>query len=223
LAPANQREVIMKQAMLLGGLMVGVSLLAIGCVGHDDEFWRWFEERRQDGSSAPDDEGVDDECFGPLQSPELAYEGSITGCACTGDTAVCALAQHDGQPWAIALICDGQRWVGVEDGPCYPRSPGPRDCVVEGQRYAHGQSVPDPYSCNTCLCQDGSLAVCTEINCPDACPDGTLPATSCAACGPADGCEALETTCLPVCSSDAECTDRAYSMCVEGRCRNLCG
>jgi hypothetical protein len=98
-------------------------------------------------------------------------------------------------------------------------------CVVGGVEYASGTSgIKDPFSCNECTCSDGQL-VCTEINCPEECPPNRVPSTSCARCGPADGCEAVETGCFVVCDdgADAACDEPGHSLCVDNVCRNLCG
>src|SRR5690606_9921184 len=95
-------------------------------------------------------------------------------------------------------------------------------CRVEGADYPHGATVPDPYSCNTCTCNDGVVDACTEIGCADACPDGTAPGTQCASCGPVDQCLVRETGCLPACDAQADC-DATGGLCIEGVCRNLCG
>ena len=98
-------------------------------------------------------------------------------------------------------------------------------CLVEGERYDSGARVPDPFSCNTCLCQAGALTTCTEVGCEEACPPNRKSGSSCAQCGADDTCEVVETACLPVCGSDADCADSGYSFCVvdEGHCANLCG
>ncbi len=121
----------------------------------------------------------------------------------------------DGEAWKWA----GQAPRGADAPPPHP----PAQCVVEGQRYVDGQQVPDPYSCNTCTCEDGEVAGCTEIGCSEECPAGTAPGTSCAQCGPLDACEAVETTCLGSCASDDECTDPTHPVCAAGQCRSVCG
>ena len=104
-------------------------------------------------------------------------------------------------------------------------SPDDVACRVDGETYPNGSGVPDPYSCNGCTCNQGQIDSCTEIGCPEPCPDATAEGTSCAACGPADGCEIVETGCLPACNSDADCDDPDYPMCVidGGYCAMLCG
>ena len=96
-------------------------------------------------------------------------------------------------------------------------------CEVGGQVYASGEGgIDDPFSCNTCACVDGVLA-CTEIGCPDPCPDGTTSATSCSQCGPTDACEVVRHACLPVCSTTQDCADAGLSFCAGGVCKNVCG
>jgi len=162
-------------------------------------------------------------CFSPSQTPELGLDEPDAGCACDDDEGVCVPTTYQGRAWNVALICVDGRWHSVEDGPCAPTVPSGAGCVVEGQRYADGATVPDPYSCNSCQCEDGAVTACTEIGCSEACPEGTAPGTSCAACGPTDACEAVETTCLLSCQSDDDCTDSAHFACIDGQCRNVCG
>jgi hypothetical protein len=94
-------------------------------------------------------------------------------------------------------------------------------CVVEGQSYDHGAAVPDPFSCNTCRCDYGTLVDCTNIGCPTACPTGTVPGARCMECGNAGGCVAVETACLPPCSTSEDCDDPntgPYGWCSDGVC-----
>jgi hypothetical protein len=94
-------------------------------------------------------------------------------------------------------------------------------CEVGGRVYASGdEGIDDPQSCNTCACADGAL-VCTEIACPEPCPDGTAFGTSCSRCGPADSCEVVRHACLPTCDANDDCT--GGGICTQGQCRNLCG
>lgn len=165
----------------------------------------------------------EDACFSPSQSPELALTRPDAGCPCGGDAAVCVSVEHQGRPWNVALVCVDERWRSVEDGPCLLPPPIGKACVVEGQRYSDGESVPDPYSCNTCRCEDGQLAACTEVACNEPCPAASAAGTSCAACGPTDACEAVETGCLERCNGDGDCTDPAHFACIDGLCRNVCG
>lgn len=90
-------------------------------------------------------------------------------------------------------------------------------CRVDGLTYQDGSiDVPDPHSCNTCECRDGRL-ICTEIDCPEPCPEGTVAARSCVECSPADSCLAIETGCFPSCSATCRGT------CVDGACVAICG
>ncbi len=94
-------------------------------------------------------------------------------------------------------------------------------CVVNGITYPDGaDGVPDPYSCNSCSCDDGTVGICTEAYCPDECPDDTAPGTECVSCGPADECQSVHTGCLPTCTSADDCDS---GICDEGVCRNVCG
>lgn len=98
-------------------------------------------------------------------------------------------------------------------------------CEVDGVVYDDGSTdIDDPFSCNTCQCDDGSL-VCTEIACPEPCPEDTAPGTSCSQCGPADACEVVRTDCHPTCETEADCTDPDLPFCFpdEGVCTMACG
>jgi len=106
------------------------------------------------------------------------------------------------------------------EGRCVTDS-DPKDgvgCRVGGVTYQDGaQDVPDPFSCNSCECDDGHL-ICTEINCPNACPDGAVPDTGCFQCGPTDACLVLETGCFPACTDSC-----AEGVCLGGVCKSVCG
>jgi len=94
----------------------------------------------------------------------------------------------------------------------------PVSCLVGGVYYASGaMGIPDPASCNTCMCDNGQLR-CTEKDCPNDCPAGTAFGSQCAQCGPADGCQIVEFGCLPQCTSTC-----ANGLCSGGICRQVCG
>lgn len=95
-------------------------------------------------------------------------------------------------------------------------------CEVNGVTYPSGSSgVPDPTSCNTCGCEDGEITGCTEIHCPESCPEGSTYGTECAECGPTDACLTVRHACLPTCDSQEECSN---GWCGDGVCRRgLCG
>lgn len=97
-----------------------------------------------------------------------------------------------------------------------------QSCVVGEITYPHGASgVPDPGSCNTCSCNDGSITGCTKLNCPVACEDGLEIGSECAECRPDGACLAMRTGCLPVCDSPDEC-DGPGAACTDGLCRSNC-
>jgi hypothetical protein len=198
-------------AKLMGGALIGLAMTGACAQGQGGP---------PIGGSQP---GT---CFSPTQSPELALDEPDAGCSCSDEESQCVSTRYQGRAWDVALICTQGRWRSVEDGPCFPTRPPiatATDCVVEGRRYADGATVPDPFSCNTCVCDDGQVSACTEIGCADPCPAGTGAGISCAACGPTDGCEAEETACLFSCRDDADCTDPSHFACIDGLCRNVCG
>lgn len=90
--------------------------------------------------------------------------------------------------------------------------PGP-GCKVNGVSYSDGSSgIPDPVSCNVCSCNAGQLS-CTEKDCPQPCPAGTVLAVSCAQCRAAGACELIEHACYPTCTDT--CAD---GVCINGAC-----
>lgn len=109
----------------------------------------------------------------------------------------------------------------ASDGRCRNLGESARGCKVGGNLYADGErDIPDPTSCNTCICQNGELS-CTEINCPNPCPDGEAFGTQCGLCGPTDACLVVEYGCFPTCTDDCEQRD---AFCLEGLClTNVCG
>ncbi len=95
-------------------------------------------------------------------------------------------------------------------------------CKVDDQVYPDGATnVPDPASCNTCVCENGELTSCTEVACPEACPRDHALGKQCAQCGPTDGCEVVEHGCFSVCDNAGHCRDGGA--CIEGVCVTLCG
>ena len=148
------------------------------------------------GGSARD--GGSRACFSPTQNPELALLGG-EGCECSGDDAFCVFVV--GSPRLVALHCglDG-RWHSVEDGVCEPLARGEQypACKIGHVIYPNGATgVPDPFSCNTCNCVDGTLGLCTQAHCPLSCPPNTVATERCFQCGPNDTCEIVEHACLP--------------------------
>jgi hypothetical protein len=99
--------------------------------------------------------------------------------------------------------------------------PGPGSCEVGGVVYPDGSDgIDDPGSCNTCSCSKGQL-VCTDIACPEPCPEGTTYGTVCLQCGLAGGCSMSSTGCLPGCDDDLDCSQNG-SACLDGLCQMLC-
>ena len=107
---------------------------------------------------------------------------------------------------------------------CARTSQTPRvSCLVGGKIYTDGESVPDPYSCNTCTCKAGHIESCTKTLCPKPCPEGTIPGTQCAGCGPVDDCIRVETGCLRTCKTTADCPGNGSVACSRGVCVFICG
>lgn len=167
----------------------------------------------------------------PNQCTQPVFEGLLCGC----DTFVAVGAWNQSEVDALqqaysAMNCG----AGVTCGACAPPprahcspagrcvdddepEPGPA-CKVNGVVYPDGASnIPDPVSCNTCVCQAGQLA-CDNASCPKPCPAGTLFAQSCAECGPTDACLVVELGCMPTCTDACDA-----GFCNQGICVSVCG
>jgi hypothetical protein len=177
---------------------------------------------------------------GEAGSPGSAGEGGMGGLG--GGPAVCELPFDDGP-------CDGAIPVyfhNAKTGRCEPAVYGgcggnenrfstmraceqacdvPRTeaaCLVDGVTYPSGfGKVPDPYSCNTCGCDDGVVFGCTKIGCSEPCEEGFVAATECVECGPVDQCLTVHTGCLPECGPKDQCPDGRT--CFGGVCRDASG
>lgn len=55
-------------------------------------------------------------------------------------------------------------------------------CQTDDGIFPSGSPMPDPFSCNTCECNDGKVQSCTEIGCPKECPANSEPALGCLDC-----------------------------------------
>jgi hypothetical protein len=96
---------------------------------------------------------------------------------------------------------------------------GGASCLVNGIIYEHGRTdIKDPVSCNTCQCNDGSLA-CTKIACETPCPPDSIAARRCVQCGSSGGCSLMETGCFPVCNGSCS---RPGETCDSGYCALSC-
>jgi hypothetical protein len=64
-------------------------------------------------------------CFAPGKNLDRAYEAGAVGCSCDSgdDGAVCV---KDSEGRSVALMCESDRWIAVEDGPCTPFPPSIR-------------------------------------------------------------------------------------------------
>lgn len=170
--------------------------------------------------AASDGSGAGTGCYSPTNPPDPSGSPQQAGCACSGSDQHCVVTETGHQ---LALLCDGTRWQFVEDGPCLPRS-GPA-CQVAGPALTElvwrGERVQSPFSaCNSCICgNDGSLVDCSGNFCADrVCPSGTIPGERCLGCISAGGCGRVETGCLAVCESDADCSSETPS-CTDGFCQ----
>jgi hypothetical protein len=106
---------------------------------------------------------------------------------------------------------------------CESEPSGGASCVVDGVTYPDGATgVPDPTSCNECICVDGVVESCTEIFCPKECEEGYQFVTECVECGPTDACLKTQTICRPKCETFDDCSESGGA-CVGGACQNVCG
>jgi hypothetical protein len=97
-----------------------------------------------------------------------------------------------------------------------------RACLGPEYAYPSGDDTfPDPTSCNTCLCEDGSVTACTDIACDRPCPDGTEVGSDCGYCGPTSMiCDIPRIACLPSCETGDDCAGGAT--CQDDVCKILC-
>jgi hypothetical protein len=97
-------------------------------------------------------------------------------------------------------------------------------CGLEGKVVAdQGDVVPDPFSCNSCVCQrDGTLR-CDTAACPRPCSAGMRPGVTCDVCGYNENCDQLRTACLPECDTSADCGGTIDGVCLDGVCKRTCG
>lgn len=59
------------------------------------------------------------QCFSPSGNLETAYTAGSVGCSCeTGKDKDVCVADKNGR--GVALICQSNRWIAVQDGPCAP-------------------------------------------------------------------------------------------------------
>ena len=146
-------------------------------------------------------DGPDGDCYAPQHRPELSLEAGAQGCACNGEQAECVRFAYQGRPHDVALYCIDGSWQLAEDGVCGGEE---AECRIDGVDYpSNSRRINDVDSCNRCDCKDGELTLCTEINCPTPCPEGTWKSRRCVECGPAGGCAVYETGCF----SDPSCED----------------
>jgi hypothetical protein len=169
--------------------------------------------------AASDGGGPGPTCYSPTNPPDPSGSAEQVGCACSGSDRHCVVTESGHH---MALICDGVRWLSVEDGPCEPRATPA--CQVAGPDLTEivwrGERVQSPFSaCNSCICgDDGSLVDCGGNFCADReCPSGTVPGERCLECGSPGGCGVRETGCLALCESNDDCGG-ATPNCIDGFC-----
>lgn len=184
------------------------------------------EHCEQDGVSYAPGDDVPTDC-GACTCTDLGIECLAIACPTT-----CVVEEVEYQPGDLISVdsdgcnkcsCGEDGEVECTDEPC-PEE-GTVACVVGGVEYRSGEGgIKDPFSCNTCNCFNGEL-LCTDVGCEEPCPPNSAPSTSCARCGPTDGCLAVETGCFVVCDQNADdvCDGTGHSYCENGLCRSVCG
>jgi hypothetical protein len=156
-----------------------------------------------------------------LQSAAGGAGGMSTGGNDSGSTDAGGTATTGGGA-AVAGSDSTGTGGGSESGGSAGGTPTGTACRVGDTVYAHGAlGIDDPFSCNTCSCEDGKL-VCTEQDCPIDCPEGTVADQwSCDECGPGGTCLVTFWGCLPRCSASMTCPE-AMPSCFRGACRRAC-
>jgi len=167
-------------------------------------------------------------CWTPGE-PDAAASRPLDGCACTSEgQEVCLHTYRSG--YMTATCTDGKWTASPQDGACGCTSDAhcgfgsrceagqclPGTCEVNGVRYAIGVGkIPDPSTCNRCVCETQGRLSCTLLPCPlePPCPDGTVAASVCIACGPAGGCSISRTGCLPRCEANDDCAATYTPIC----------
>jgi hypothetical protein len=146
-------------------------------------------------------------CYSPTQNLQLAYHAGAIGCSCNPavNTGVCVEG--------VALICETDHWLAVEDGPCAPQlqptTYSPSACTAAG-----GTPVPSPGSPLT-----------AEKDCASGVALGTIDFASSGwdegglCCAPSKACGARAGN---TCSSSEYCAYQAGAYCGAADAEALC-
>jgi hypothetical protein len=120
-------------------------------------------------------------------------------------------------------MCIGGRCTIVHATTCTVSS-APRGGASTAMPVSPGTSgLKDPFSCNTCTCQEDGTLLCGKDDCPVPCSAGLLPGTTCDSCGYNDFCDVTRTACLPICETTADCGGTPGGVCSAGVCKRVCG
>ncbi len=103
------------------------------------------------------------ECFSPTQNLSTAYQDGSKGCACDPTTMADACVQ------GVALICESNHWIAVEDGPCMPQYAAGGSAGTGGSTAmttVGGSSSTGGTSSTTCFTPSANVRPGTSGGCP---------------------------------------------------------
>ncbi|MEY4514843.1 MAG: hypothetical protein RLZZ450_6965 [Pseudomonadota bacterium] len=170
---------------------------------------------------------------------------TLTGADCSDCCGVAAVRSESEESIYVAVQRSCQSYQGPH---CLSCSAIPREAVcVDGRctlihsttcnvsgslRGGTGGAMPvspgteglkDPFSCNTCTCQQDGTLLCGKDDCPVPCSLGLAPGTTCDSCGYNEHCDVTRTACLPSCETNADCGGTPGGVCSAGVCKRICG
>jgi hypothetical protein len=103
-------------------------------------------------------------CFSPTQNLSSAYQSGSIGCACNSATDADVCVQ------GVALLCESNHWIAVEDGPCMPQYNAGGSVGTGGSSTvmttASGGKSAGGSSSTTCFTPSDSIRPGTSGGCP---------------------------------------------------------
>lgn len=128
------------------------------------------------GACVPRSSGDDPDCVSPDKNVDEAYSGG-QGCSCDPavDASVCV---QDSTGRAVALVCSGDRWQAVLDGPCSP--PPTASCTDDscGSDRICAEVVPGGF--RTCVGQLQEVSTCMNPALDECCDSSECETGVCA-------------------------------------------